>query len=212
MPNCRILIESKDIEKILKSDYFDNIPKRYLKKNEICFPNSERILIIKKGKIKVTYYNNEKEITLYYLCKNNMAYCNQNNIIKAKENSEFYFLKADEYYELFKDPNFCNLLLNSLTKNINIERELIFDLAFKTCSQRAIEFLTSAAIAAGEKTPKGLKINLNCTIDEFATFLGTSRQTLSMFLNMLIKNNIMEKKGQKTFFIKDIKALRNFKF
>jgi hypothetical protein len=64
MENCRILLPNPEIEKYIKLNYFDKFPKRYLKKNEICFPCNDRIFIVIKGKIKLVTYKNEKEITL----------------------------------------------------------------------------------------------------------------------------------------------------
>ncbi|GAX87224.1 conserved hypothetical protein [Lebetimonas natsushimae] len=211
MQNCRILLPNPEIEKYIKLNYFEKFPKRYLKKNEICFPCNDRILIVIKGKIKIVTYKNDKEITLYYLNKNNIAFCSEENIIKAKEESELYFIPIKECINYIDNINLYNLILKEITDKIKIERDLIHDLAFTTCSQRAINFLTTTAEKIGKKTAKGIEVKLNCSIDEFANFLGTTRQTLSTFINMLIKKNLLEK-DHKTFIIKDIEGLKNFKF
>ena len=208
MEKCRILTNNIKVKKIIET--IEGAPKRYLKKNEICFPHNDRIIIVTKGKIKITIYNDNKEITLYYLTKNNIAFCSEENIIKAKEESEFYFIPINKLEKFIENTYLCNTLLKIILENIKIERNLIKDLAFKSCSQRAIEFLYSVTNDIGKKTPDGIKIELNCSINEFATFLGTSRQTLSTFLNILIKNNILEKR-KKAFLIKDLEALKNFK-
>jgi CRP-like cAMP-binding protein len=210
MENCRILLPNQEVEKYIKLNYFEKFPKRYLKKNEICFPCNDRILFVKKGKIKIITYKNEKEITLYYLNKNNIAFCSEENVIKAKEKSELYFIPINEIGNYIDNINLYNLILKEITEKNKIERELIHDLAFTTCSERAINFLITTADKIGKKTEKGIEVELNCSIDEFANFLGTTRQTLSTFINILIKKNLLEK-HHKVFIIKDIDSLRNFK-
>lgn len=210
MKNCRILIESKNLEEILGDDFFENIPKRYLKKNSICYPDTPRILILKEGKLKISLIENNKELILYYLHKNNFCFCNNDIMVTAREDSEFYFLESHNFTSIFKKNEFCNLLLNSINKNIIYERELLKLLAFKNSRERIAKFLYETALSIGEKVSQGILLELKCTMEESASFLGISRQSFSAIINEMIDKGVLEKKGYKRILIKNIEKLKNF--
>jgi len=130
-------------------------------------------------------------------------------LIKAKENSKFYFLESHNFFKIFEDKDFLNLLLNSINNNIFIEREILKTLAFHNSFERIIQFFIDASESIGIKTINGIELNLQCTMEEIAKFLGISRQRLSNFINYLIENKIIKKNGYKKYLIKDLKKLKD---
>jgi CRP-like cAMP-binding protein len=210
MKNCRVLIESQDIAGIIDRDLLETMPLRYLKKNKICYPESPRILILKKGKLKVSLIENEKEIILYFLTKNNFCFCNEDIFVRAKEDSEFYILESHHFSKLFESKNFCNLLLNNINKNLLMEREIIKALAFKHSCERIVEFLIETAETIGIETPEGIIIDMQCTMEETAAFLGMSRQSLSYAINEMIEEDLLQKLEHKKILIKNRDKLISF--
>jgi len=210
MKNCRILIASKEIEKLFENGFFSNIPHRVLKKGEVCYPETPRILVLKEGELKISLYENSKELILYFLHKNNFCFCNNDIMVTAKEESKFYFLESHHFIDLFSNIDFCNLLLNNLNQNITMERDVLKSLAFKSAKERVSEFLLETAQSVGIKTEKGVVLDIHCTMEETASFLGMSRQRFSTFINEMITQNIIEKIGHKKILIKDLKKLEEF--
>ena len=204
---CRFLIENIipkeiDIEKL-------NLPKKSLKKGEIYYFDKKHLIIVKNGKIKVSLYENDNEFILYFLTTHNICLCFEDNVIEALEDSEFYMINPENFYEIFNNPHFSNYILNALTHNLSIERNIIKDLAFKNFKQRTINFLIQTAENIGEKTKEGIKFTTKCNLEELANFLGTQRQTLSSFISELKKKNLVERK-QNTFTIYDIEKLKKY--
>ncbi|AZV46284.1 hypothetical protein C3L23_03045 [Nautilia sp. PV-1] len=210
MENCRVLIASKELEKLFSEDVFSNIPKRYLKKGEVCYPETPRILVLKEGELKISLIENNKELILYFLHKNNFCFCNNDIMVYAKKDSEFYFLESHHFIELFGNTDFCNVLLNNLNQNIEIERDILKSLAFKSSKERISEFLLDLAFSIGIKKEEGILLDVHCTMEETASFLGMSRQRFSTFINEMINEGILEKLGQKKFLIKNIDKLKEF--
>jgi len=210
MKNCRVLIASKEIEKLFNKDFFSDIPHRFLKKGEICYPNSPRILILKEGELKISLYDDSKELILYFLHKNNFCLCNNSVMVQAKADSEFYFLDAGRDVDLFHSAEFCNILLNNLHMNMEVEREIMKSLAFKSSKKRICDFLLELASSVGEKTEQGIMISIDCTMEEISSFLGMSRQRFSTFINEMTCRGILKKPGQKKFLIKDLRRLKQF--
>jgi CRP-like cAMP-binding protein len=210
MKNCRVLIASKEIEKLFQSDFFSNIPHRYLKKGEVCYPETPRILVLKEGELKISLYEENKELILYFLHKNNFCFCNNDLMVRAKEDSEFYFLESHNFTKIFQNTDFVNLILNNLNQNIILERDILKTLAFKSAKERISEFLLDLVESIGIKTEKGVLLDIHCTMEETAYFLGMSRQRFSTFVNEMINEGILEKVGYKKFLVKDLVKLKDF--
>ncbi|ACM92238.1 putative carbon monoxide oxidation system transcription regulator CooA-1 [Nautilia profundicola AmH] len=210
MKNCRVLIASKEIEKLFDNNFFSNIPHRFLKKGEVCYPETPRILVLKEGELKISLYEDSKELILYFLHKNNFCFCNNDIMVTAKEDSKFYFLESHHFIDLFNNIDFCNLLLNNLNQNIEMERNILKSLAFKSAKERISDFLLDLAQSIGKATNEGIIIDIHCTMEESASFLGMSRQRFSTFINEMINENILEKLGHKKILIKDLRKLENF--
>ena len=131
-------------------------------------------------------------------------------MVTAKEESKFYFLESHHFAELFKNTDFCNLLLNNINQNISIERDVLKSLAFKSAKERVAEFLLELAESVGIKNKNGIIIDIHCTMEESASFLGMSRQSFSTFINEMMNMGILEKPGHKKILIKDLKRLEKF--
>jgi len=207
MTCCRFLIDNiipKDID-------IENLkfPKKNLKKGEIYYFENKNIIIIKKGRVKISLYENENEFILYFLTKYNICLCLEDNVLQAVEESEFYIVSPDNFYDIFNNPFFCNYILNALSQNLEIERNIIKDLAFKNFKQRTINFLIQTAENIGVKTDKGIEFTTKCNLEELANFLGTQRQTLSSFLSELKKKKLL-KREHNTFTILDLDKLKEY--
>ncbi|GAB6074636.1 Crp/Fnr family transcriptional regulator [Nautilia lithotrophica] len=210
MKNCRVLIASKEIEKLFNNDFFSDIPHRFLKKDEICYPETPRILVLKEGELKISLFEENKELILYFLHRNNFCFCNNDMMIMAKKDSEFYFFESHHFIAVFKNSDFVNLILNNINYNIALERDILKSLAFKSAKERIRDFLLDLANSIGIKTDTGIIIDIHCTMEETASFLGISRQRFSTFINEMINKKIIEKIEHKKILIKDLNSLKNF--
>ncbi len=204
---CRFLIENIipediDIEKL-------NIPKKTLKKGQIYYFEKKKLIIIKKGRVKISLYEDEKEFIIYFLTTYNICLCLDDNVLEAIEDSEFYIISPENFHEIFNNPLFCNYILNALSQNLLLERNIIKDLAFKNFKQRTINFLIQTAKNIGSKTDKGIEFTTKCNLEELANFLGTQRQTLSSFFTELKKKNLLTREHN-NFVIFDLEKLKEY--
>jgi len=210
MKNSRVLIASKEIEDLFDERMFTNIPKRCLAKGEVCYPETPRILLLKEGELKISLYENSKELILYFLHKNNLCFCNNDIMITAKKESRFYIFESHNYSELFKNSDFCNLILNSINQNIFTEREILKSLSFESGRERTANFFRELALSIGKKNEKGIIIDIKCTMEETAGFLGLSRQRFSACINEMINLGIIDKINGKRYLIKSLEKLHDF--
>ena len=210
MKNCRVLISSKEIEKLFESGFFSNIPHRVLKKGEVCYPETPRILVLEEGELKISLYEKNKELVLYFLHKNNFCLCNNDVMVSAKKESKFYFLESHQFTEVFKNSEFVNLILNNINQNISLERDILKTLAFKSAKERIVKFLLETAESVGIEMNEGIVIDIHCTMEEIASFLGMSRQRFSTFINEMANAGILKKVGYKKIVLKDLRTLKDF--
>jgi CRP-like cAMP-binding protein len=210
MKNCRVLIASKEIEKLFKKGFFSNIPHRILKMGEVCYPETPRILVLKEGELKISLYKGNKELILYFLHKNNFCFCNNDMMVTAKKESKFYFLESHHFIEVFKNSDFVNLILNNINTNTALERDILKSLAFKSAKERIVDFLLEMSESIGLKCEEGIVIDIHCTMEETASFLGISRQRFSTFINEMVKEGILKKQGYKKMLITDLSLLKDF--
>jgi len=208
---CRIKPESFDIKKILLPEDLDKMKlKSFYKGSILYYQDSIKLLIFKKGKAKVIFYENGDTFTLHYLVKNNIFVLEENSAIEFLEDSEVYVLDAKICSDLFKNVNFVNLILISLVKSLEIEREIIKNLVFNDCKKRVISFLVDVALNTGVKYDNGILIDLTMSISELADFIASKRQTVSSILNELIKDGILHKLDSTKYIIKDINTLKKY--
>ena len=211
MNYCRIKPESFDIKKILLPEDIDKMRTEFFSKGSILYyQDSVKLLIFKKGKAKAIFYDNGDAFTLYYLVKNNIFILEENSVVEFLEDSEVYVLNAKVCSKLFKNVEFANLVLASMTKSLEIEREIIKNLVFNDCKKRVVSFLLNVALNTGVKNDNGILIDLTMSISEFADFIASKRQTVSSILNELIKEGILYKVDSTKYIIKNIDLLKKY--
>jgi len=208
MKCCRIEIESFDLSDFLSEKELNSLPVKKYKKGEIIYFDKEiKLLIFKSGKVKVVLNKDGKEFILYFLEKNNIYIPYYKNLFEVIEDCEFYEVEANQYKSIFSNPNFCNLILNSLVKFSFLEKDIIDGLVFGDCKKRILNFIYDLAVNKGVKTKDGILIDIELNISELSDFIGSRRQTVSSVVNEFIKKGFLRKAGNK-FLIQDLEKIR----
>ncbi len=208
MKYCRIRPECFEIEKILSKDEIDilNI-KKFFKDDILYYDDTIKLLIFKSGKAKAVFYDNGESFTLHYLLKNSVYMLDKNSTIEFLDDSEVYFLDSKNFSKLFTNILFTNMVLESMAKNIEIEREIIYTLVFNSCLERVVTFFIDMAHSIGEERNNGILIDLSMSISEFSNLVASKRQTVSTILNELANNGIIKKYKNQKYLILDIHKL-----
>jgi len=212
MPFSRINIDSVDLSSVLSEDQFNSIPVKKFSKNNIEYSDDKlNLFVFKKGKAKVCIYGDEQEFVLYHLEKNNIIIPVETCVIEFLEESEVYVIDAIQFEDFFQTPSFATAVLASLKLRAEIERKIIQMLVFKNCRTRISYFLVEVALMQRYLDKKeDVIINLDFSMQEFSTFIGAKRQTVSTVFNELISEKIIEKIGFHKYKILDWNRLRSF--
>ncbi len=211
MNYCRINPESFDITEILpKEDIKKMRFETFGKGSVLYYQDSIKLLIIKKGKAKVVFYDEGDAFTLYYLTKNNIFVLEENSVVEFLEDSEIYIINTKVFSKVFENVRFVNVILASMARSLETERKIIKTLVFNDCKRRVISFLVDVALSIGKKREDGILIDLTMSISEFADFIASKRQTVSLILNEFIKDDILQKIDSTKYIIKDINFLKKY--
>ncbi len=210
MEYCRIQPECFDIDKILSKKELETLKvKSFIKGDILYYDDIIQLLIFKKGKAKVIFYDNGESFTLHYLLRNSIFLLDKNSSVEFLEDSEVYFLNSTTFTRLFKNIYFTNMILESMAKSIEIEREIITTLVFNSCKERVISFFVDMAHSVGDHRYEGIMVDLSMSIGEFADLLASKRQTISTILNELISAGLIKKYKNQKYLIRDIQKMEN---
>ncbi len=211
MPFSRINIDSVDLSTVLSEEQFNAIPVKKFSKNNIEYSNNNlNLFVFKSGKAKVSIYGQEEEFVLYHLEKNNIIIPVETCVIEFLEESEVYIIDANKFEDFFRTPSFATAVLASLKLRAEIERKIIQMLVFKNCRTRISHFLVELALMQKYLDGKDdITINLDLSMQEFSSFIGAKRQTVSTVFNELISEKIIKKVGHHKYKILDWSKLRS---
>ncbi len=126
--------------------------------------------------------------------------------IEATTDGTIACLKREALYSLLaKEPAVAQSLVSSLASKVVNFTSVVQTLALDVPS-RLSRYLFQRALAVGEATPEGLRVDLGMTKAELATALGTVPETLSRAFARLRDEGVVEVQGR-TVIVFDVGAL-----
>ncbi len=182
----------------------------YAKKTHIFMPNEERdlIFIVNSGRVRISLAYEDKEFTLAILERGDVYSTHTRTYISALEDTSLLCAETSLVRRhMLRIPEFTGTMVRVLGKMLRHSIGIIDDLAFRDVQTRLVRFLRFVASQSGVAESGGTVISLGLTTEQFASLLGTTRQTLSTMLNALERDERLELRGRGTIFIPDLAAL-----
>lgn len=211
MDSNRLRIDSIDLSSILSKADFSSLKIKEFKKGTLEYEDGTLTLyVFKKGKAKALIYEDGEEFVLYFLEKNNIIIPESSCTIEFLEDSEVYLIDAEKFTDFFKIKEFSTSVIRSLKHRAEIERNIIKNLVFKSCKKKVTIFLTEIATTQNKKIDDKYCIELNLSIKELSSFIGSKRQTVSTIMNELKKKYIIEEIDKYRFIIHKFNELENY--
>ena len=212
MRNCRIKPESFSIEKILSPDEIKILTVKKFDKNSLLYyDESVKFIVFKEGRAKSVLYKDGNSFTLCHVLKNNFYMLSIDSVLEFTEDSEIYIITDKLLFaKLFKNRSFMNLVMTSVDRSIQLQRDIIQDLVFNSCRKRVVTFLTDAANTIGIKQENGsVLVDIDMSISELSSFIASKRQTISCIISELHHDGLLEKVDSHKYLIKNITALKD---
>ncbi|MGL1933265.1 MAG: Crp/Fnr family transcriptional regulator [Desulfotalea sp.] len=207
--NVNLLEELKKEE---LSDFRDIFTEVCFYKGQIIFtPNEDQNMafIISSGRVRVYLAYGDKEFSLSILGVGEVYSTHTQCYVEVLDDCCVLMTKVESLSRFMtKVPSLTRTMLRVLGRTLKNSLSIIGSLAFKDINKRLIDYIIYKADLekAGENA---CKIELGLTIEQLASLMGASRQTISTLLNALERDTLIKKIGRGQYTIKDIDALRN---
>lgn len=179
--------------------------------------NSDTIYFIFSGKIKIgNYKDSDKEVITAMLQKGDVfgevsiiTDDKRKDFAQAALESEVSVFKQEEFKKLMSENASLGLLFMKIMGNRVMEMEdRLESLVFKDSKTRIIEFLLLSIHKNGQRIGYEWVLRNFITHQDIANLTATSRQTVTMVLNELRNQNIIQF-DRKRLLVRDLEKLKS---
>ncbi len=191
-------LSSKNLNKIAKIAYIQN----YKKEEKIFSEGDEgdKLYIVISGLIKIFKISSGERIKTLALLKKGdffgeMAILDKelrSATAQAMEDTDMMVIDNNSFRLLLKDNS--EILFNiieTLCFRLRESNRHIHIITFQNIMGRTASALLDLASRCGEKTQKGIKINLEITHQELANLVGTAREIITKVLSSFKRNGYL---------------------
>ncbi|MBI5519327.1 MAG: Crp/Fnr family transcriptional regulator [Desulfovibrio sp.] len=183
----------------------------FAKKALIFQPQHEEdlIFIVAKGRARLYLEYEDKEFSLAILERGDVYSTHTRAFVSALEDTQLLCAATSQVRRyMLVLPEFTGAMVSVLGEVLKHSISIIDDLAFHDVQTRLMRFLRFVATRSGEAQPGGgVLVNTGLTNEQFASLLGTTRQTVSTMLNMLEREGLVELQGRGAIFVPSVEAL-----
>jgi CRP/FNR family transcriptional regulator len=128
---------------------------------------------------------------------------------EAVEDSTVCVIKNRDLEDLIrKNPEIALRVIKIMSARLRESKEQIRNLAFRDTYDRTACMLHKICLDYGQKTPRGIEVELPFTRQELAALVGTSRETVTRVLSSMKKDGIIDIDRQKIVVLNEKKLMR----
>jgi CRP/FNR family transcriptional regulator, cyclic AMP receptor protein len=179
--------------------------------------NLDAIYFVLKGKIKVgTFNDQDKEVITAILVEGDvfseltlLGQGKRKDFAIASEESQIVSLKQDEINQMMKKFPELSILMMKIVGNRTFEiQDRLESLVFKDSKSRILEYIIKNVEKKGQRIGYEWVLRNYLTHQDIASLTSTSRQSVTMILNDLRNENIIQF-DRKRLLIRDLDRLKS---
>ena len=210
MKKSRLGLLQTQILDILTQSELDKFEYKNLPKTSIIYAEEIKIIILKSGCAKLSFFEDGEEFILYRLEANNIAVLDDNCAFEILEDAKIYSINLSEISEILSNVNVVDEILKAALNAIIVQRQIIKSILFEDAKGRIANFLIELAREQDLKQNGYHYIFLPFSLKVLSSFVGLKRQSASTAFNELIKNDIIRKITPHEFLIIDYTKLESY--
>ena len=210
MKKSRLGLLQTQILDILTQSELDKFEYKNLPKTSIIYAEEIKIIILKSGCAKLSFFEDGEEFILYRLEANNIAVLDDNCAFEILEDAKIYSINLSEISEILSNVNVVDEILKAALNAIIVQRQIIKSILFEDAKGRIANFLIELAKEQDLKQNVYHYIFFTFSIKLLSSFVGLKRQSASTAFNELIKNDIIRKITPHEFLIIDYEKLESY--
>ncbi|OUT12314.1 Cro/Cl family transcriptional regulator [Campylobacter concisus] len=210
MKKSRLGLLQTQILDILTQSEIDKFEYKELPKTSIIYTEEIKIIILKSGCAKLSFFEDGEEFILYRLEANNIAVLDDNCAFEILEDAKIYSINLSEISEILSNVNVVDEILKAALNAIIVQRQIIKSILFEDAKGRIANFLIELAREQDLKQNGYHYVFLPFSLKVLSSFVGLKRQSASTAFNELIKDDIIRKITPHEFLIIDYEKLESY--
>lgn len=179
----------------------------------ICQPGtgSNHVFIVVSGKVRVYLGYEEKEFNLGILTKGDIYSTHTGTFVQALTDAVVLMTDVKTFRRrMVGDPEVTKAMVRVLGNILKTSFTIIDGLAFRDVNSRLVALLANEARRHGLTSQDGsVQIQIDLSIEQIARLIGSTRQTVSMLLNDLVRAGLIERPERGTFLIPNLSVLES---
>ncbi len=187
--------------------------RNFPKGSYICQPgiDSNRVFIVVSGKVRVYLGYEEKEFNLGILTKGDIYSTHTGTFVQSLTDSVVLMTDVKTFRQrMVGDPEVTKAMVRVLGNILKTSFTIIDGLAFKDVNSRLVALFSNEARRHGVACQDGsVKIEIDLSVEQIARLVGSTRQTVSMLLNDLVRAGLIERPGRGEFLIQNLSVFES---
>jgi len=182
----------------------------FLKGSYICQPGSKNnsVFIVVSGKVRVYLGYEEKEFNLGILTKGDIYSTHTGTFVQALTDAVVLTTDVKTFRQrMVGDPEVTKAMVRVLGNILKTSFTIIDGLAFKDVNSRLVALFSNEARRHGLAIQDGgVQIQIDLSVEQIARLVGSTRQTVSMLLNDLVRADLIQRPERGVFIIPNLLA------
>ncbi|GAB6042271.1 Crp/Fnr family transcriptional regulator [Endothiovibrio diazotrophicus] len=196
----------RESEGLLAGFELKALPKGHL----LSAPGSPRnqVFIVRSGRLRVYLAGESRELTLSFLESGDIYTTHTPTYVESVEPSAIWVMETEAFArKLATDPSVTPAMMRVLGRLLANAVTLIEDLAFREVPARLARFLIGLVERRGQRRDDGWQVPMELGMEEIASLLGSTRQTVSSLINQWEREGIIQRQGRRSLLIRSREAL-----
>ena len=210
MKKSRLGLLKTDILDVLDQNELAKFNHELLAKGAAIYAESIKVVILKSGSGKLSFFEDGEEFIVYHLQKDNISIVDDVCVLEILEDSEVYSIDAGDMGELLKNERFAKAYADTLVDISLLQRQIIKSILFESAKGRIANFLVELAAEQNLMQNGYHYVFLPFSLKVLSSFVGLKRQSASTAFNELIKDDIIRRITPHEFLIVDYEKLQSY--
>ncbi len=169
----------------------------------------DRVFLVQSGRLRVYLAGENRELTLSFLEAGDIYTTHTPTYVEAVAASTLWLIDTPAFaQQLASDPGVTPVMMRVLGRMLANAVHLIEDLSFREVPARLARFLLGLVERRGQVCEAGWRVPLELGMEDIASLLGTTRQTVSSLINQWAREGIVSREGRRSLLVHLPEALR----
>lgn len=183
------------------------VAKGYLLSTPECPYN--QVLMVRSGRLRVYLTGDNRELNLSFLEAGDIYTTHTPTYVEAVVPSSLWLIDTPTFArKLATDPSVTPVMMSVLGRLLSNAVSLIEDLAFREVPARLARFLWQLTERRGQRLEHGWLVPLDFSMQDIASLLGTTRQSVSALINQWEREGVLQRQSRRSLLVPSLDSLK----